>query len=207
MCNIQFFLLISLLLLFFKITILVKWCIHVFGCLAYACTIGHARTKFDPRGRQCVYIGHSTVSKGYILLDVFSQQLFLSRNVMFVETLFPFKHSLPSVVSSDAPSSPITSSLAFEDLTGYNYTPYSESSTSVLPLLHLLLISIIRAFHILLLLLPYLSNLLLGNVQELDICLLFYPIMIVLYQLHLHLINLLLFLLMIICPLSINLLA
>lgn len=50
---------------------------RVFSSLAYACTINRTTTKFDPRGRQCIYLGNSSVTKGYILLDIHKQNIFL----------------------------------------------------------------------------------------------------------------------------------
>lgn len=52
------------------------------GSLAYACTIDHGRSKFDPRGKQCVYLGVSKSYKGHIMLDFHTQNLFISRDVI-----------------------------------------------------------------------------------------------------------------------------
>lgn len=86
--------------------------IKVFGCLSYACTNDHGRSKFYHRGRQCVYLGNSFTSKGYILLDINTKQLFVSRDVLFVEHIFPFKEFLiTSSISSASGSSSFLSSL------------------------------------------------------------------------------------------------
>lgn len=88
--------------------------LKVFGCLAYACTTDHGRSKFDLRGRQCVYLGHSSVTKGYILLDIHTHQLFASRYVLFVDSIFPFRH--PTTLSS---SSSTESSCCIPDSSTY----------------------------------------------------------------------------------------
>lgn len=59
--------------------------IKLFVCFAYACTIDHGRSKFDPRGKQYVYLGSSDTTEGHILLDFYTQDLFISRYVIFVE--------------------------------------------------------------------------------------------------------------------------
>lgn len=61
------------------------------SCLA--CTIDHGKSKFDPRGKQCIYLGNYSVTKGSVLLDISSQNLFVSRDVLFSEHIFPYKHS------------------------------------------------------------------------------------------------------------------
>lgn len=60
------------------------------SCLA--CTIDHGKSKFDPRGKQCIYLGNYSVTKGSVLLDISSQNLFISRDVLFLEHIFPYKH-------------------------------------------------------------------------------------------------------------------
>lgn len=77
----------------------------VFGCLAYAYTIDHGSHKFDPQGRRCDYLGNSLVSKGNILLDYLTQEIFVSRDVIFLERFFPF-HSLSSPVVPSPPLVP-----------------------------------------------------------------------------------------------------
>ncbi|XP_019460152.1 PREDICTED: uncharacterized protein LOC109359913 [Lupinus angustifolius] len=51
--------------------------------------------KLDPRARKCIFLDHKTGTKGYLLFDLHNREIFLSRNVVFYEKLFPYKTNEP----------------------------------------------------------------------------------------------------------------
>ena len=62
-----------------------------FGCFVMASNVNTNCDKLSPRGIPCVFLGYPQTQKGYKLLDLKSNKLFVSRNVQFYETIFPYK--------------------------------------------------------------------------------------------------------------------
>lgn len=80
--------------------VLYKTCVdysmfRVFGCLAFTSTLSAHRIKFDARSRISVFIGYPPGMKGYRLYDIQTKQVFISRDVIFHEEIFPF-HTIAS---------------------------------------------------------------------------------------------------------------
>ncbi|KAH0680844.1 hypothetical protein KY284_021929 [Solanum tuberosum] len=75
--------------------------LRVIGCLCYASVLPRG-DKFSERARPAIMIGYSATQKGYLLLDYRTNKLFVNRDVIFQEHIFPFaKKKSPNNYSTD----------------------------------------------------------------------------------------------------------
>lgn len=71
--------------------------IKVFGCLCYVSTSSKNIHKFQPRSRPCLFLGYPTGFKGYKVMDLDTNAISVSRNIIFHEDIFPFTCSEPDL--------------------------------------------------------------------------------------------------------------
>lgn len=67
--------------------------LKVFGSLSFASTLQAHRKKLDSRSKKYTYLGLQVGVKGHILFDLKSEEIFLSKYVIFFESIFPYKYS------------------------------------------------------------------------------------------------------------------
>ena len=69
---------------------------RTFGCLCYPHLRDYSPHKLTPRSEQCIFLGYSSIHLGYRCLSLSSQKLFISRDVIFEESIFPYSSSSTS---------------------------------------------------------------------------------------------------------------
>lgn len=67
--------------------------LRTFGCLCCGSTLPNQCTTFTPRAQALVFLGYPFGYKGYKLLDLESNKVYISKNVVVHESLFPFAKS------------------------------------------------------------------------------------------------------------------
>ena len=77
----------------------------VFGCACWPHLQPYNNHKLEFRSKKCVFLGYSSLHKGYKCLHVPSNRVYISRDVIFDENVFPFfnmpnSHTLPPVTES-----------------------------------------------------------------------------------------------------------
>lgn len=58
-------------------------CFKVFGSLCYSTPLQAHKTKLSSRARKSVFLGYTIGFKGYVLLDINTREIHISRNVSF----------------------------------------------------------------------------------------------------------------------------
>lgn len=67
--------------------------LKVFGCLCFATNILPSRDKLDSRVVKCIFIGYNPGQKAFKLYDIEKHKVFVSRDVVFHEKIFPYKEN------------------------------------------------------------------------------------------------------------------
>ena len=64
--------------------------IRIFGCLCYSHNLNRDKDKFASQSRKGIFVGYPFDKKGWRLYELEIGEYFVSRDVVFVETDFPF---------------------------------------------------------------------------------------------------------------------
>jgi hypothetical protein len=99
-----------------------------FGCRCFPYLRDYSKNKFGAKSYPCVFLGYSPTHKGYRCLHPPSKRVYLSRHVVFDETIFPYAN--PKLLYS--PSSCSGTLSAFSEFSN-NFLQHHTCDTSQSP--------------------------------------------------------------------------
>jgi histone deacetylase 1/2 len=70
--------------------------LRTFGCAVWPNLRPYNQRKLQFRSMQCVFLGYSGLHKGYKCLDITTRRLYISHDVTFDESIFPFSKLHPN---------------------------------------------------------------------------------------------------------------
>ena len=73
--------------------------LRVFGCACWPNLRPYNKHKLQFRSKQCAFLGYSNLHKGYKCLDISTGRVYISRDVVFDESIFPFSNLHPNAGS------------------------------------------------------------------------------------------------------------
>jgi hypothetical protein len=79
--------------------------LKVLGCQSYVKKL-QVKNKFDVRSIRSVFLGYPLAQKGYKLYDLDKKKIFVSKDVIFHEFIFPFKPHIKSLEQDNEVASP-----------------------------------------------------------------------------------------------------
>jgi histone deacetylase 1/2 len=106
--------------------------LRIFGCACWPSLRKYNTHKLEFRSKACVFLGYSPMHKGYKCLDRSTGRIYISRDVVFDETVFPYSTPGVTVHASD-----LAESLSFpadEPVTSEHMRKYDLTYLSTDPL-------------------------------------------------------------------------
>ncbi|KAL2242589.1 UNVERIFIED_CONTAM: Retrovirus-related Pol polyprotein from transposon RE1 [Sesamum indicum] len=64
--------------------------LRTFGCLCFAANVNPFKRKFEPRAVRCIFLGYAQGRKGYKVMSLDTNEIFVTRDIIFHEQNFPF---------------------------------------------------------------------------------------------------------------------
>ena len=69
--------------------------LRTFGCLCFISTLSHNRNNFAPRAKKYVFLSYPFGIKGYKVLELETNTIFVYRDIFFYESVFLFASISP----------------------------------------------------------------------------------------------------------------
>jgi len=82
--------------------------LRVIGCACWPNLQPYNINKLNFRSKTCIFIGYSLCHQGYKCLDLSTGKIYVSHNVIFNETLFPYSQPIVPVSDQSSPSTSVS---------------------------------------------------------------------------------------------------
>ena len=110
-----------------------------FGCACYPCLCAYTTSKFDSQSERCIFLGYSAFHHGYRCMSLTSGKIYISRDVIFQEHIYPFQEQHEIINRETIPSlsllgsSPLLTRSNSEASSPHQHSPTVASTTSERP--------------------------------------------------------------------------
>lgn len=95
--------------------------IKTLRCLCYVKNSNKHRDKFDSRAEKCVFVGYPKGQKGWTVYNLKTQEIYVSRDVVFYEEIFPYApHEKDNNEENTSPTFALDFCSVEEDITSSN---------------------------------------------------------------------------------------
>src|ERR1044072_4068517 len=111
--------------------------LHVFGCACFPHLRPFNKHKMEFRSTECVFLGYSTMHKGYKCLTP-DEKIIISKDVIFNESAFPYSKLFTISTNQHAESVPLPPAPLFSDshLSSDQYSSQGQSTSLSSPSSH-----------------------------------------------------------------------
>lgn len=113
--------------------------LKVFGSFCYASNNQPPKDKFDVRAFKCIFLGYNSGQKAYKVYDIQNHRMFMSRDVVFHKTIFPYKPNIHENCQTPLPIIEEEADFEYiqeEEQLGHGNTDHNQAENNEVPLRH-----------------------------------------------------------------------
>jgi hypothetical protein len=106
--------------------------LRTFECQCFPWLKPYNHNKLQPKSKPCIFIGYSSTQNAYKCMDIHSSQIYISKHVVFDETIFPYTASTSMSSQPHAGNPTIVSTIPIVPPSGQTPSMQSIVTTTAL---------------------------------------------------------------------------